>query len=386
MVEHGLSVDAASMALRRGKALPVLPPDALPLESKHHGRIPLNSERALVFHDVEWRRLCCVDSEQPNLILATVSYSPKGRRANSPTRTKTVGETCLGLAHTEGIKTDGTEIGFGKQVDPHDISPSEVREGHFDAEEYKAQMEEVRTLLDKWEKPFDDLSLTQRRRLHSQACERRGLLHQALSDESFRPGAGRVADTYVEVALDAYLSPRTTQKVLLRYTKLQTPVQTDLSAIHQSMYSVACFPVHNPSDEPVLLLHSTRFGSVTLRPDLEISRDDFTFVSPADSDWEGVDRISALAVEQAGESRREGEIATGRSKDWEGVAEDGEENVSLRYADANEGRALFEGLRSFALPMEVERHRVYYNLPFKEGGPARSLQGLESLGLDLSQF
>eukprot|EP00965_Chrysotila_dentata_P155393 5133676-Pleurochrysis_carterae.AAC.2 len=29
MVEHGLSVDAASMALRRSRALPVLPPDAL---------------------------------------------------------------------------------------------------------------------------------------------------------------------------------------------------------------------------------------------------------------------------------------------------------------------------------------------------------------------
>eukprot|EP00965_Chrysotila_dentata_P161280 5325978-Pleurochrysis_carterae.AAC.1 len=33
--------------------------------------------------------------------------------------------------------------------------------------------------------------------------------------------------------------------------------------------------------------------------------------------------------------------------------------------------------------MKVERHRDYYE--FKEGGPARSLQDLESLGLDLSQ-
>eukprot|EP00965_Chrysotila_dentata_P124114 4102113-Pleurochrysis_carterae.AAC.1 len=102
MVEHGLSVDAASMALRRGKALPVLPPDALPLESKHRCQAPLSSERALVINDTERRRLCCVDSEQPNLILATVTYSPKGRRACSRPRNETVRDTCLKLAHTEG--------------------------------------------------------------------------------------------------------------------------------------------------------------------------------------------------------------------------------------------------------------------------------------------
>eukprot|EP00965_Chrysotila_dentata_P148844 4915142-Pleurochrysis_carterae.AAC.1 len=67
-------------------------------------------------------------------------------------------------------------------------------------------MEEVRTLLDQWDKPFNDLPLTKRRRLHDQACKRRGLLHQALSDKSFRPGADRVADTYVEVALHWMLS------------------------------------------------------------------------------------------------------------------------------------------------------------------------------------
>eukprot|EP00965_Chrysotila_dentata_P251247 6209932-Pleurochrysis_carterae.AAC.1 len=35
--------------------------------------------------------------------------------------------------------------------------------------------------------------------------------------------------------------------------------------------------------------------------------------------------------------------------------------------------------------MTVERHRSYYELPFKEGGPARSLEDLEALRLDLSQ-
>eukprot|EP00965_Chrysotila_dentata_P127130 4204912-Pleurochrysis_carterae.AAC.2 len=75
------------MALRRGKALPVLPPNALPLESKHHGRVPLSSERALVIKDIERRRLCCVDSEQPNLILATVSYTQSERASCTLTAT-----------------------------------------------------------------------------------------------------------------------------------------------------------------------------------------------------------------------------------------------------------------------------------------------------------
>eukprot|EP00965_Chrysotila_dentata_P100844 3331145-Pleurochrysis_carterae.AAC.1 len=84
------------------------------------------------------------------------------------------------------------------------MSPPEAREKNYDAEEYSAQVQKPRTLLEKWDKPFDDLPLTHGRRLHDQARKRRGLLHQLLSDESFWPGAGRVADTYAEVALDAY--------------------------------------------------------------------------------------------------------------------------------------------------------------------------------------
>eukprot|EP00965_Chrysotila_dentata_P127129 4204912-Pleurochrysis_carterae.AAC.1 len=52
----------------------------------------------------------------------------------------------FGIGDTEGIKTDSTDIGLGTQVGPHDVSPSEVPEGKFDAERYKAQMEEVRTV------------------------------------------------------------------------------------------------------------------------------------------------------------------------------------------------------------------------------------------------
>eukprot|EP00965_Chrysotila_dentata_P019632 651996-Pleurochrysis_carterae.AAC.1 len=72
MVEHGLNVDAANMALRRSKSLPVLPPDAIPLESKHRSHVSEDSGRALVINDTGRRRLCCVDSERPNTVLATV--------------------------------------------------------------------------------------------------------------------------------------------------------------------------------------------------------------------------------------------------------------------------------------------------------------------------
>eukprot|EP00965_Chrysotila_dentata_P087949 2903528-Pleurochrysis_carterae.AAC.1 len=49
------------------------------------------------------------------------------------------------------------------------------------------------------------------------------------------------------------------------------------------MYSVAFLPLHNPSDEPVLLLHSTQFCSVTLRPDLGVSQGEFTVIPASDS-------------------------------------------------------------------------------------------------------
>eukprot|EP00965_Chrysotila_dentata_P199617 6179493-Pleurochrysis_carterae.AAC.4 len=59
---------------------------------------------------------------------------------------------------------------------------------------------------------------------------------------------------------------------------------------------------------------------------------------------------------------------------------EGGANVALRCADVKEGR--FEGLlSSFALPMRVERHRDYLDIPFKEGESAKTLEPLESLGL-----
>eukprot|EP00965_Chrysotila_dentata_P055337 1836460-Pleurochrysis_carterae.AAC.1 len=87
------------------------------------------------------------------------------------------------------------------------------------------------------------------------------------------------------------------------------------------MHSVAFFPLHNPSDEPVLLLHSTQFGSATLRPDLGVSQGEFTVVSPSDSYWEGVDGAYALAAEKPGEPHLEREERGGPCQDREGVAE-----------------------------------------------------------------
>eukprot|EP00965_Chrysotila_dentata_P001125 36902-Pleurochrysis_carterae.AAC.1 len=141
------------------------------------------------------------------------------------------------------------------------------------------------------------------------------------------------------------------------------------------MYSVAFFPLHNPSDEPVLLLHSTQFGSVTLRPDLGVSQGEFTVFSPSESYWEGVDGAYALAAEEPGELHLERVERVGPCQDREGVAEalpDAAEEksaVSLRSADANERHSLLQGLRSFALPMTVEKHRNYHDLPLRRAGP-----------------
>eukprot|EP00965_Chrysotila_dentata_P028130 935462-Pleurochrysis_carterae.AAC.1 len=70
------------------------------------------------------------------------------------------------------------------------------------------------------------------------------------------------------------------------------------------MYSVAFFPLHNPSDEPVLLLHSTQFGSVTLRPDLGVKQ--------------RVDGAHALAAEEPGELHLEREERRGPCQAREG--------------------------------------------------------------------
>eukprot|EP00965_Chrysotila_dentata_P262040 6214455-Pleurochrysis_carterae.AAC.2 len=147
------------------------------------------------------------------------------------------------------------------------------------------------------------------------------------------------------------------------------------------MYSVAFFPLHNPSDEPVLLLHSTQFGSVTLRPDLGVSQGEFTVTPPSYSYWEEVDGAYLLAAEEPGEPHLEREERGGPCQDREGMAETipdaakEEFDVSLRYADANEGRALFEWLRSFALPMTVPREAPQLSRTTPQGGRARTKFG-----------
>eukprot|EP00965_Chrysotila_dentata_P261750 6214358-Pleurochrysis_carterae.AAC.5 len=83
MVEHGLNVDAANMALRRSKSLPILTSDAIPLESEHRSQVPSDSGRALVINDTGRQRLCCVDSERPDTVLATVSYKRPYRQSHN---------------------------------------------------------------------------------------------------------------------------------------------------------------------------------------------------------------------------------------------------------------------------------------------------------------
>eukprot|EP00965_Chrysotila_dentata_P168851 5575671-Pleurochrysis_carterae.AAC.1 len=106
--QHGLNVDAANMALRRSKSLPVLPPDAIPLESKHRNHVSADSGRVLVINDMGRQRLCYVDSERPDMVRATVSYESTRRRARVPTRS-TMGCSSQSLsarAGTVGTDTD----------------------------------------------------------------------------------------------------------------------------------------------------------------------------------------------------------------------------------------------------------------------------------------
>eukprot|EP00965_Chrysotila_dentata_P063439 2102839-Pleurochrysis_carterae.AAC.1 len=44
-----------------------------------------------------------------------------------------------------------------------------------------------------------------------------------------------------------------------------------MSAIHQSMYRLAIFPVHNSSEKPMFLHAGTQFGSAVLRPELGVA-------------------------------------------------------------------------------------------------------------------
>eukprot|EP00965_Chrysotila_dentata_P146003 4823371-Pleurochrysis_carterae.AAC.1 len=109
MVEHDLNVDAANMALRRNKTLPVLPPDAIPLKSKHRSHVSADSGRALVINDAGRQRLCCIDSERPNTVLATVSYASTRRRAHSPAQ---VAVGCSGQSFSASAGT--VEIDTGR--------------------------------------------------------------------------------------------------------------------------------------------------------------------------------------------------------------------------------------------------------------------------------
>eukprot|EP00965_Chrysotila_dentata_P006690 218643-Pleurochrysis_carterae.AAC.1 len=44
-----------------------------------------------------------------------------------------------------------------------------------------------------------------------------------------------------------------------------------MSAIHQSMYKLTIFPVHNSSEKPMFLHAGTQFGSAMLRPELGVA-------------------------------------------------------------------------------------------------------------------
>eukprot|EP00965_Chrysotila_dentata_P220158 6191606-Pleurochrysis_carterae.AAC.1 len=134
MVEHGLNVDAANMALRRRKSLPVLPPDAIPLEFKHRNHVSADSGRALVINDTGRQRLCCVDSERPDTVLATVSYGSTRRRARAPIQ-MTMGGSSPSLSARAGtVGTNTDRVGLEASDDTCRASCADQSEEDHNAE------------------------------------------------------------------------------------------------------------------------------------------------------------------------------------------------------------------------------------------------------------
>eukprot|EP00965_Chrysotila_dentata_P061875 2049937-Pleurochrysis_carterae.AAC.1 len=127
------------MALKRSKSLPVLPPDAIPLESKHRNRVSADSGH----------------SERPNTVLATVSYASTRRRARSPAR---VAMDCSGQSfstYAGAVETDTGRIGTGASDEPRRTSSGDPSAN--DAQQHAEHLEKVRALHEKWNQKYDDL-------------------------------------------------------------------------------------------------------------------------------------------------------------------------------------------------------------------------------------
>eukprot|EP00965_Chrysotila_dentata_P134256 4439829-Pleurochrysis_carterae.AAC.1 len=78
IVEHGLVVDGASMLLRRGIPLQIVPSDSVPLMSSHAKMKGPPQVQILAHRDK--RQLCLVDAKEPTNILSTFNCTTERRK------------------------------------------------------------------------------------------------------------------------------------------------------------------------------------------------------------------------------------------------------------------------------------------------------------------
>eukprot|EP00965_Chrysotila_dentata_P091052 3006619-Pleurochrysis_carterae.AAC.1 len=180
-----------------------------------------------------------------------------------------------------------------------------------------------------------------------------------------------------------------------------------MSAIHQSMYRLAIFPVHNSSEEPIPELGvagSAKFSIVTgAQARLNVMKaSENTGVAniPDDAAREGVGPegpatdVARDGVGPAGptpDPDREG-VVPGLPHTSDGIILEGsqpkppaDDPVSLDVAQPIRGREMFYELCSFADAFEVKPTRNYKDIPFEEGEPPLRKEQLESIGMDFSK-
>eukprot|EP00965_Chrysotila_dentata_P013920 461786-Pleurochrysis_carterae.AAC.2 len=82
-------------------------------------------------------------------------------------------------ARAGSVGTNTGRVGLGTSGDTCCAFCGDQLEEDHDAEQHAKHLQRVRSLHAKWDRKYDDLPLADRRRLHEQAQQRRGLLSWA---------------------------------------------------------------------------------------------------------------------------------------------------------------------------------------------------------------
>eukprot|EP00965_Chrysotila_dentata_P210269 6185802-Pleurochrysis_carterae.AAC.1 len=88
----------------------------------------------------------------------------------------------------------------------HNVHSTDCSDTGYNAERHAAHNQRVRAFHEKWDADYEELPYADWRRLYERARQRRRLLHQQLSDDYFQTGAGTLAESYAEVAFDAFFA------------------------------------------------------------------------------------------------------------------------------------------------------------------------------------